>query len=208
METTEIPFRFDYAWDFQTDTTQVRIWNLDTHIDRSGLTIDEIPYRRDGSLEKYTPSGDYVVVKFARWAFEKFKGVQDRLGTQTCAVGEVMSIGTRARAERCRFSARFATSRWRASPRRSAGEEAARSEPRSTSDPSSSTMRESPADHHPTRQAEETFVANAVLRALRLFLRPCRALHPGRVLRRRHVLHIPKNILQAIQASSRMPSSL
>lgn len=58
-----------------------------------GLTLDEIPYWRDGSLEKYTPSGDYVVVKFARWAFEKFKNVEDRLGTQMRAVGEVMSIG-------------------------------------------------------------------------------------------------------------------
>ena len=58
-----------------------------------GLTMDEIPYWRDGTLEKYTPSGDYVVVKFARWAFEKFKGVEDKLGTQMQAVGEVMSIG-------------------------------------------------------------------------------------------------------------------
>jgi len=58
-----------------------------------GLTLDEIPYWRDGTLEKYTPSGDYVVVKFARWAFEKFRGVQDRLGTQMRSVGEVMSIG-------------------------------------------------------------------------------------------------------------------
>jgi carbamoyl-phosphate synthase large subunit len=58
-----------------------------------GLNLDDIPYWRDGSLEKYTPSGDYVVVKFARWAFEKFKGVQDKLGTQMRAVGEVMSIG-------------------------------------------------------------------------------------------------------------------
>jgi carbamoyl-phosphate synthase large subunit len=58
-----------------------------------GLTLDEIPYWRDGTLDKYTPSGDYVVVKFARWAFEKFKGVEDRLGTQMRAVGEVMSIG-------------------------------------------------------------------------------------------------------------------
>jgi len=58
-----------------------------------GLTMDEIPYWREGTLEKYTPSGDYVVVKFARWAFEKFKGVEDKLGTQMCAVGEVMSIG-------------------------------------------------------------------------------------------------------------------
>ncbi len=58
-----------------------------------GLTMDEIPYWRDGTLEKYTPSGDYVVVKFARWAFEKFAGIQDQLGTQMRAVGEVMSIG-------------------------------------------------------------------------------------------------------------------
>ncbi|MHC4424945.1 MAG: carbamoyl-phosphate synthase large subunit [Planctomycetota bacterium] len=58
-----------------------------------GLTMDEIPYWRDGTLEKYTPSGDYVVVKFARWAFEKFRGIEDKLGTQMRAVGEVMSIG-------------------------------------------------------------------------------------------------------------------
>ena len=58
-----------------------------------GLTLDEIPYWRDGTLDKYTPSGDYVVVKFARWAFEKFPGVEDQLGTQMRAVGEVMSIG-------------------------------------------------------------------------------------------------------------------
>ncbi|MFC1903996.1 carbamoyl-phosphate synthase large subunit [Chloroflexota bacterium] len=59
----------------------------------AGLTLDEIPYWREGTLEKYTPSGDYVVVKFARWAFEKFRDAQDRLGTQMRAVGEVMSIG-------------------------------------------------------------------------------------------------------------------
>ncbi len=58
-----------------------------------GLTLDEIPYWRDGTLDKYTPSGDYVVVKFSRWAFEKFEGLEDRLGTQMKAVGEVMSIG-------------------------------------------------------------------------------------------------------------------
>ena len=58
-----------------------------------GLTLDEIPYWRDGTLDKYTPSGDYVVVKFSRWAFEKFKGSIDKLGTQMRAVGEVMSIG-------------------------------------------------------------------------------------------------------------------
>jgi carbamoyl-phosphate synthase large subunit len=59
----------------------------------AGMTLDEIPYWREGTLEKYTPSGDYVVVKFARWAFEKFKNAQDKLGTQMRAVGEVMSIG-------------------------------------------------------------------------------------------------------------------
>ena len=58
-----------------------------------GLTLDEIPYWREGTLDKYTPSGDYVVVKFARWAFEKFDGLEDKLGTQMQAVGEVMSIG-------------------------------------------------------------------------------------------------------------------
>jgi carbamoyl-phosphate synthase large subunit len=58
-----------------------------------GLTLDEIPYWREGTLDKYQPSGDYVVVKFARWAFEKFEGLEDRLGTQMQAVGEVMSIG-------------------------------------------------------------------------------------------------------------------
>ncbi|MCX7886048.1 MAG: carbamoyl-phosphate synthase large subunit [Verrucomicrobiae bacterium] len=59
----------------------------------AGLTLDEIPYWRAGTLEKYEPWGDYVVIKFARWAFEKFKGAIDRLGTQMRAVGEVMSIG-------------------------------------------------------------------------------------------------------------------
>ncbi|MFC1930129.1 carbamoyl-phosphate synthase large subunit, partial [Chloroflexota bacterium] len=59
----------------------------------AGLTLDEIPYWREGTLEKYTPWGDCVVVKFARWAFEKFKDAEDKLGTQMRAVGEVMSIG-------------------------------------------------------------------------------------------------------------------
>ncbi|MBW2637230.1 MAG: carbamoyl-phosphate synthase large subunit, partial [Deltaproteobacteria bacterium] len=59
----------------------------------AGLTLDEIPYWKEGTLEKYKPSGDYVVVKFARWAFEKFEGAMDELGTQMRAVGEVMSIG-------------------------------------------------------------------------------------------------------------------
>ena len=59
----------------------------------SGLTLDEIPCGKYGTLDKYVPDGDYVVLKFARWAFEKFKGVEDKLGTQMRAVGEVMSIG-------------------------------------------------------------------------------------------------------------------
>ncbi|TES86999.1 carbamoyl-phosphate synthase large subunit, partial [Candidatus Aerophobetes bacterium] len=59
----------------------------------AGITMDEIPYWKEGTLEKYEPSGDYVVVKFARWAFEKFPKAKDVLGTQMKAVGEVMSIG-------------------------------------------------------------------------------------------------------------------
>ncbi|MCL2225367.1 MAG: carbamoyl-phosphate synthase large subunit [Defluviitaleaceae bacterium] len=59
----------------------------------AGLTLKELPYWRLGTLDKYKPYGDYVVVKFPRWAFEKFPGAQDALGTQMKAVGEVMSIG-------------------------------------------------------------------------------------------------------------------
>ncbi len=59
----------------------------------AGLTLDEIPCGKCGTLDKYVPGGDYVVIKFARWAFEKFKDAQDKLGTQMRAVGEVMSIG-------------------------------------------------------------------------------------------------------------------
>ena len=59
----------------------------------AGITMDEMPYWKEGTLEKYAPSGDYVVIKFARWAFEKFPGAKDILGTQMRAVGEVMSIG-------------------------------------------------------------------------------------------------------------------
>ena len=59
----------------------------------TGLTLKDIPCGKYGTLDKYVPGGDYVVIKFARWAFEKFKGVEDKLGTQMRAVGEVMSIG-------------------------------------------------------------------------------------------------------------------
>ncbi|MCD8133588.1 MAG: carbamoyl-phosphate synthase large subunit, partial [Clostridiales bacterium] len=59
----------------------------------SGLSLTDIPCGKYGTLDKYVPDGDYVVIKFARWAFEKFRGVEDKLGTQMRAVGEVMSIG-------------------------------------------------------------------------------------------------------------------
>ena len=59
----------------------------------AGLTLDEIPCSKYGNLANYVPDGDYVVIKFAKWAFEKFKGAQDKLTTQMKAVGEVMSIG-------------------------------------------------------------------------------------------------------------------
>lgn len=59
----------------------------------AGLTLDEIPHYKFGTLDKYVPNGDYVVIKFARWAFEKFPQEEDKLGTQMKAVGEVMSIG-------------------------------------------------------------------------------------------------------------------
>lgn len=59
----------------------------------AGLNLDEIPCGKYGTLDKYVPDGDYLVIKYARWAFEKFKGAEDKLGTQMKAVGEVMSIG-------------------------------------------------------------------------------------------------------------------
>ena len=59
----------------------------------AGLTLNEIPCGKYGTLDKYVPDGDHLVIKYARWAFEKFKGAKDRLGTQMKAVGEVMSIG-------------------------------------------------------------------------------------------------------------------
>ena len=69
-----------------------------------GLDLDDIECGKYGTLDKYTPGAfepdengvakdGYVVIKFARWAFEKFHGVNDQLGTQMRAVGEVMSIG-------------------------------------------------------------------------------------------------------------------
>lgn len=59
----------------------------------AGLDLCDIPCGKYGTLDQYQPDGDYIVIKFARWAFEKFKGAEDKLGTQMRAVGEVMSIG-------------------------------------------------------------------------------------------------------------------
>ncbi|NLP35846.1 MAG: carbamoyl-phosphate synthase large subunit [Clostridiales bacterium] len=58
-----------------------------------GLNLSDIPCGKYRTLDKYVPDNDYIVIKFARWAFEKFKSVEDKLGTQMRAVGEVMSIG-------------------------------------------------------------------------------------------------------------------
>ena len=59
-----------------------------------GYTLDEIP----NDITKKTPASfeptiDYVVVKIPKWAFEKFPGAEDVLGTQMKSVGEVMAIG-------------------------------------------------------------------------------------------------------------------
>ncbi len=59
----------------------------------AGLTLDEIPYWKEGTLDKYVPTGNYIVLKFPRWTFEKFPQAKDILGTQMKSVGEVMSIG-------------------------------------------------------------------------------------------------------------------
>jgi carbamoyl-phosphate synthase large subunit len=58
-----------------------------------GYTLKDIPYYRGEGLDEYVPTGEYIVIKFARWAFEKFSEAEDKLGTQMKAVGEAMSIG-------------------------------------------------------------------------------------------------------------------
>ena len=57
-----------------------------------GLDLCDIPCGKYGTLDKYVPDGDYIVIKFARWAFEKFKGSEDKLGTQMKAVGDRKSV--------------------------------------------------------------------------------------------------------------------
>ena len=60
----------------------------------AGLTLDEIPNditRRTPAC--FEPTLDYCVVKIPRWAFEKFRATERRLGTRMKSVGEVMAIG-------------------------------------------------------------------------------------------------------------------
>ena len=59
-----------------------------------GYTLDEIPNDLTGTTPaSFEPTLDYVVVKFPRFAFDKFPGADPRLGTQMKSVGETMGIG-------------------------------------------------------------------------------------------------------------------
>jgi carbamoyl-phosphate synthase large subunit len=59
-----------------------------------GYTLDEIPNDLTGTTPaSFEPTLDYVVVKFPRFAFEKFSGADETLGTQMKSVGEAMGIG-------------------------------------------------------------------------------------------------------------------
>ena len=59
-----------------------------------GYTLDEIPNDLTGTTPaSFEPTLDYVVVKFPRFAFEKFPGADRTLGTQMKSVGETMGIG-------------------------------------------------------------------------------------------------------------------
>ena len=59
-----------------------------------GYTLDEIPNDLTGTTPaSFEPTLDYVVVKFPRFAFEKFPGADRTLGTQMKSVGESMGIG-------------------------------------------------------------------------------------------------------------------
>jgi carbamoyl-phosphate synthase large subunit len=58
-----------------------------------GFTLDELENDITGTSAAFEPTIDYVVVKWPRFAFEKFPGADTRLGTQMKSVGEVMSIG-------------------------------------------------------------------------------------------------------------------
>ena len=59
-----------------------------------GYTLDEIPNDiTQKTPASFEPTIDYVVTKIPKWAFEKFPGAEDVLGTQMKSVGEVMAIG-------------------------------------------------------------------------------------------------------------------
>jgi carbamoyl-phosphate synthase large subunit len=58
-----------------------------------GYTLDELKNDITGTSAAFEPAIDYVVVKWPRFAFEKFPGADTTLGTQMKSVGEVMSIG-------------------------------------------------------------------------------------------------------------------
>ncbi len=60
-----------------------------------GYTLDEIINQVTGKTYAcFEPALDYVVVKFPKWAFDKFVYAKRTLGTQMKATGEVMAIGT------------------------------------------------------------------------------------------------------------------
>jgi carbamoyl-phosphate synthase large subunit len=58
-----------------------------------GYTLDELKNDITATSAAFEPAIDYVVVKWPRFAFEKFPGADATLGTQMKSVGEVMSIG-------------------------------------------------------------------------------------------------------------------
>jgi carbamoyl-phosphate synthase large subunit len=58
-----------------------------------GYTLDELKNDITGTSAAFEPVIDYVVVKWPRFAFEKFPGAETTLGTQMKSVGEAMSIG-------------------------------------------------------------------------------------------------------------------
>src|SRR5262249_53551388 len=58
-----------------------------------GFTLDELTNDITGTSAAFEPTIDYVVVKWPRFAFEKFPGADTRLGTQMKSVGEAMAIG-------------------------------------------------------------------------------------------------------------------
>ena len=58
-----------------------------------GFTLDELENDITGTSAAFEPTIDYVVVKWPRFAFEKFPGVDRQLSTHMKSVGEVMAIG-------------------------------------------------------------------------------------------------------------------